>query len=221
MSSLLRNVLLFTYTFGLMASCPDKVCVSEDTFAQDFDGTYEKQSEDVYHQEFGKYALYKCEGHWLLGDKNHVGDCISYVHASSSSKCPNGASYAVSDGGSTSDMQVADKECTGSSLGLVGTIVGLLLTCLVVAGVVWCCCKHRQGTGGASQGATTSIPAAAVVVAVPQTKQVNCPHCGIVIQLALGGEQAFQCGSCAKTFTVPPTLLGARGEEAKVVSIGV
>lgn len=179
-----------------------------------FGGTYKKQSESVYHQEYAPHALIKIRGTWNLVDKDTIDSAqVSwYFEAVSSSACPNGASYRDTKGNSA-DMKVGTCDSSGFGSGgesSMGGAIGGVVVCLLIAACVAACCWRRFRPG---QGAASSPAVPAVVQTAPAAKQISCPHCKAVLQVTVHGEQA--CGSCGNTFTVPPTLLGAQSADAK------
>lgn len=180
-----------------------------------FGGTYKKQSESVYKQEFASHALAQVGGKWKLVDYyEYTGDYSEYswyFKSASSSACPNGASYRDTNGKSA-DMKVGTCDSSGigsGGEGGLGGAIGGVVVCLLIAACVAACCWRRFRPG---QGAASS-PVPAAVQTAPAAKQISCPHCKAVLQVTVHGEQA--CGSCGNTFTVPPTLLGAQSADAK------
>jgi len=173
MSPSLRSLVLSTCFCGLAASCPDEVCVSGlEAYRNLFDGTYEKQSEGVYHQQYGSYGLLDNGGIWNLVDKGETAAVVrfsSYFKSVSTSACPSGASYRGANGKDI-PMKVGtcdsdDEDSTGGSVG--GAVGGLVFFSSIVACVAFCCWRRcRPGQGEAS---IVAVPAAVgkPVVVVP------------------------------------------------------
>jgi len=165
-------LMLFSCFCRLTASCPSEVCVSGFEAFSLFVGTYEKQSEGVYHQQYGLHGLIEAQGNWYLVDKGEDanGRYIEYYTKSvAASACPSGASYRGANG-KVVPMKVgtcdSDDEAGGSVGGVVG---GLILCCCIAACVAFCwqkgCCQGHKAAKSLALPAAVGEPVVVVAVA--------------------------------------------------------